>query len=338
MSKLKSFLFAGLLCGVYSVQAMDTCDHHLKSSTDWTTAWNEHGQMTQMSPELEAISNQLTGLSQYQPIEQREILWNLMLQTQYEPGRLPQFNLKNDVWIKIKSLLGGRKVFENNGARLIQPGSVKVLHPIGASAMFRFTPVEENQVTGVFSQPAYGIVRFSPGLPLEDNYIPGVAFTFFIYQNNPVNIHLMPSLEGQGLNRNPFEKAVSNHLPPLNGVGLKIAAQVLRLISLGRDPLKVPVKELFYIESDGRKHTEQVFSPEKVVLVPTLISRSLIDAASTKDPRENLAEIPPGTPIYDLYVEGEGFSPLLLGTISLDSTIISSFVGDMLRFPHQDSL
>ena len=265
--------------------------------------------------------------------EKLEFLWRKMTLTEYKVENLPKFSYKKNWKRAIGAFFQSRKAFSGNH-EFKKLGRIKFIHPEGSVAKFRFTPSGNKEFTGLLSQPVDGIMRLSPGIPSNTYFLPGAAFKFLVTGQHSISVHAMPRLEGQGSNVNYFHNTLSNKIPMPKPFALKAGAFLLRVASLGRNPLRRPIDGLSQVEVNGMIE-KSPHAPRDIEFVPTARAREIIDPASQRDFRENLLEVPAGTELYTVVgVRADG-TRVEIGKITTQSAIIPSRAGDNFRFRHQ---
>lgn len=264
--------------------------------------------------------------------EKRNLIWEKIENTKYDLQTLPTFYDSKDLWGYLKAFLSLPKAFNNKGD-FLNPNRVKFIHSVGSVGLVRFIPIKDSPYTGLLKTPSIGLVRMSTAAPpSNDSFMPGAAIKFFIDGKSSVNMHLMPSLEGQGPNHNYFASNISNHLEKPKSIALKGLALYFRIV---RNPLFLPIDQLGRMESNGTMEINPV-SPDIVIFKPSQDVKDLIPANTSNDFRVDLNKIPKGVKLWDVYSSDlKSNHETLIGSLFLESDLIPSLAGDRLYFRHQ---
>jgi hypothetical protein len=209
-------------------------------------------------------------------------------------------------------------------------GRPKTLHALGAVASIRFVGTDGHPYTGLFKGADYGVARFSLGAkPGEGSFAPGIAVKFLIDGQPSRNFVAMFSLDGQ-TSYNFFENNFSNHVPPIKGTLLRVAAKVIELVTDFANLTRVD--QLATITQDGQPISiANAVAPEQLILVP---NQDLSFAQEAHEFREDLLSIPVGTKLYDIYAK-EGSGQRFLGYLETTSIVrASEFSDKKLFFKH----
>jgi hypothetical protein len=258
-----------------------------------------------------------------------ELLWNRIVSSEYPQLR----DIEGAGWMGIleslKTLGTLGKSFDHVSDELPH-GRKKLLHPNGSVVRVELVAVAGSSYTGLF-QGASGLARLSlAGDPKKIGYTPGMALKFFVDGRPSVNVHVMSSLDGQGDDRNFFAREFTNALKKPRGIALKLVAA---FFSLFADPLHVPMGQLARVDRYGVA-VESPSSLAQLVLAPTRDAQ--IDPASTSDFRLELARIPEGSTLYEVWAYDSSSSLVHVGKLVTRSRFVASEYGDyQLFFQHQ---
>ncbi|MGB5635321.1 MAG: hypothetical protein WBM44_18165 [Waterburya sp.] len=221
----------------------------------------------------------------------------------------------------------------------------KAIHAHGSVAKIKFIANADCPFTGLFQGADYGFLRASlTGDPSAGDFAPGLGVKFLVDGQDSGNFSALVSLEGQGQNYNFLAHEFSNIVPVVNKLRPKIANLIFRRVT--RYPTKISLKNLATIDQLGNR-VEAPYYPEQIFLVPT--AQIQFAESPPHDFRDDLATIPSGTVLFDLYgvepKEGENRVTNLaeyrqqavqIGQIETTSKFVTSDYGDRrLFFRHQ---
>lgn len=217
-----------------------------------------------------------------------------------------------------------------------RPPRHKLMHTFGTVAMFEFVPDKSSPYTGLFKGGA-GVMRFSyEGPPSVVGNVPGVGFKFYVDGKPSQTMLAMHSMSGQGESTNVFLRPMSNVLPPSDNA-IARTLQTLYEKAFGRKGgTEQSVAGLASVSVDGSA-VSRPSAPYQVFLQPT--HQDGISLSSTRDFREDLAAVKPGTAVYEVSASaGPGQAPARIGQIVTRSPFVASEYGDKsLSFRHAKS-
>lgn len=249
---------------------------------------------------------------------------------------------------------------------LEQP-KVKLFHTYGAAAKIVFSPEPSTPYTGIFSDRAYGLARFSYAGPVSGiGVVPGLGLKFPVDGDHPSeNLVAMRKLDRQQplwrffsahSQNSVFQNAFTNILPTprITNLVMRTVKQRFETVVIDGKGLHLPVDNLARIRTNGvAVAADKVRAPYRLIFAPTKQVRAASD--STIDFRDDLARnIGAGTPIYEVFALEEsqeiafnresaaGLENLLgqakkIATVSTESEFIASKYGDYrLFFKHND--
>jgi hypothetical protein len=223
----------------------------------------------------------------------------------------------------------------------------KIFHPFGAVATVSYepamateglaqgllgakapaTPVPAHPYTGFFKTGGLGIARLSLATD-EKTFIPGIALKLLVDGKPSVNIHAIPSFDGQ-TGRDFFERAPSNSIPTPSNFVIKLLTKLFAFVA---NPLYRSVAPIAAIEPNG----SVVAAPRAPYQIFFRAADVHFDPAATTDFRDELASIPPGTVIYQVYArEKDSTTEVHIGDVRTTSRFVASSFGDReLHFEH----
>lgn len=215
---------------------------------------------------------------------------------------------------------------EAGESRDVREPRTKIFHPFGAVAKVAFVPAAGHRYTGVLASGAPGIARLS--LATDDaTYIPGIGLKLLVDGGASLNVHAIPSFDGQN-SRDFFERAPSTTIPPPSNVALKLFSRFARSIA---DPLSRSVAHLGARDAAGQAPLAPS-APQRLVFRPADVH---LPSGSAADFRDQLAAVAPGSVIYRVFAEGPTQAPVHVGDVRTESPFVASSFGDrVLHFVH----
>lgn len=239
---------------------------------------------------------------------------------------------------------------------------LKLFHTYGATAKIRFTPEPATPYTGIFSEIAPGLARFSYAGPVAGiGVVPGLGIKFPIDGDHPSeNLVVMRKLDRQQpiwrffstrSHNSVFQNAFTNILPAprfTNLIMRTVQSRFETVVVTGKG-LHQPVDNVASIHTNGN-----AVAPDKIVAPYRLIFRPTAQVVAVSDPtidfRDDLAKnIKTGTPIYEIFALTEAQESQLnskgvtevedllahgqkIGTMATESEFIASQYGDYRLF------
>ena len=239
---------------------------------------------------------------------------------------------------------------------------LKLFHTYGATAKVQFTPEPNTPYTGIFSERAHGVARFSYAGPVVGiGVVPGLGIKFPIDGDYPSeNLVVMRKLDRQQplwrffstrSHNSVFHNAFTNILPAprfTNLIMRTVQSRFETVVESGKG-LHQPVDNIASVHTNG-----SAVAPDSIVAPYRLIFRPTAQVVASSDPtidfRDDLAQnIKTGTPIYEIFALSEAqesewnkkgvteVEELLphgqkIGTIATESEFIASQYGDYRLF------
>ena len=215
-------------------------------------------------------------------------------------------------------------------------GRRKFIHSFGSVALIEFQALPDSPYSGVLSADSVcGLARLSlAGPPAVIGYTPGMALKFFVDGQPSVNLQVMNSLSGQGGNENFFENPFSNSIEEPTGFVLRSLAWWFGLFV--DNPFYLGLDHVASITPEGEV-VEQPVAPHELVFVAA--DGVSIPPDTDRDVRDELADIEPGTVLYEVYARDseDAGEDLLIGHIVTISPFEASEWGDQkLFFRHHE--
>ena len=273
--------------------------------------------------------------------EKQNYLWGRILLSKYKWEKLPT---KWENLRVIKSLFYkySKPAFLHHSD--FKKKAPKILHRYGSIAKVELVITNKNKYTGILNSGAIGIARLSRAFESKDSFTPGMALKFFIDGKQSINTHVMASLDGQGSDLNFFSNPMSNVIPRPRRKILKIGAKLFeRTIKKlrknvpesdrGGSAFMRPITRFHQWDRFGKKFYGEDGKPVKhIIFNPTKAGKSL-DRKDKRDLRMKLAEIRPGTILYDVIVDDNNpnkpsTTAVKIGHLILKSEFVPSWFGD----------
>jgi hypothetical protein len=219
-----------------------------------------------------------------------------------------------------------------------QRRNLKVIHTFGTVAMFDFEPDQGSPYTGIF-RGGSGLLRFSyAGPPHLIGNVPGLGLKFFVDGHPSENLVVMNKLNSQGRYTSVFQENFSNILPEPTGLIMTTIQALFEAVVGKGNGFHQGLSQLSHIDQQGTLEPKPK-TPYRLVFKPTHLDG--ISARSRNDFRKDLASVPEGTAIYEVYAAetGEGVANLKIGRVVTRSRFVASDYGDhYLFFKHSAEL
>jgi hypothetical protein len=218
----------------------------------------------------------------------------------------------------------------------VRPPHHKLFHPFGSVATVSFEPEGERPdlLTGMFSSPSVGIARLSlAASDSPDQYSPGIALKLLVDGKPSVNIMAIPSLSGQE-SRDFFERTPTTRFPAPKGFVPEAVSGLIASEAGVKAANELGVQHFAEVTPQG----DEVLYPLTPYLLEFRPKGVHFEKGSQQDFRQDLATIPVGTVIYEVWgkvnntPDGE---PFKIGNIKTSSPFVASRFGDQeLNFQH----
>lgn len=226
--------------------------------------------------------------------ERQDVLWREIQSTAYPLDRLPTQTPGAGSLFDVNFLA---RTF-NHQSDFLPSGRKKLIHTFGSAAKVRWVPTLTvgSRYTGVFAEGGIGILRLSQATQSEP-FTPGCGLKILTANSPSVNIMVMPSLDGQGSDTNPFRLAYNSKLNPPNAIPLKILgrffeAALSRVPGRPDSPLALPLDEFAAIHPETGAPVTNWVAPTMIRLVPLIgLTRAYDSLSKSADLRFNLASL-----------------------------------------------
>ncbi len=290
------------------------------------------------------------------PAKQAELL-KLITATKYAEGQLPNYPEKHT--IAKKAMLANRMATKPDYLNYLMAADTDVMsstrekgtHRRGVAGTIRFVPSASNGMTGIFSQPAEGLVRlsltvaFSEGRDFKPALNPSMGLKFFVDGKPSVNLVALHALDGAV---NVDDKKSDTHaffapdlkttfaVTPVTAGGKFLKWAIDKHFTPPDDWNRLSLASLMGTKSDGTSEAQPTKEPHHLVFRAPTTTHNLIAADDDRDFRVSLAsKVKSGFTIYDVYVADEKKVEKLIGHILMTSDLYASEVGDRLHFKHE---
>ena len=185
------------------------------------------------------------------------------------------------------------------------PGCNKPIHPRGALAKVKFVPSSGHDFTGLFQGADHGLLRLSvTGDPSDRGFAPGLALKLFVDGKRSENVSALYTLSGQGDNHNIFANELSNYVQAEVNETLGTTT-LFSLVS--SKPTLLVMSDMAKVNQDGST-VGSAKTPSQIYFVPNSSLKNSTSAAP-HDFRDDLAAIPAGTKVYDVYGTTKSIRP-----------------------------
>jgi hypothetical protein len=240
----------------------------------------------------------------------------------------------------------------------LDPPKLKLFHTYGSTAKVRFLPVPDTPYTGLFSEKALGLGRFSYAGPvLGIGVVPAFGLKLLVDGNHPSeNLVVMRMLDSQQSHlpftqrrHSVFQNPFTNILPRPHATNLvmQVVKERFETVVEKGTGLHQPVNNLADVRGNGTAETKAV-APYRIIFSPTAQARQLSNPEI--DFRDDLAQnIPAGTVFYDVFALDQGEEEKLIaegitevedllsharkmGALAAESEFIASAYGDYRLF------
>ncbi len=176
-------------------------------------------------------------------------------------------------------------------------GYEKPIHPYGAMAKVKFTPVANNGYTGLFQGSDHGLLRLSvTGAPSDRGFAPGLAWKAFVDGKPSENISALYTLSGQGQNHDFFANELSSYVSP--EVNETLGTTIL-FSAVSTKPTLLRLDDMAKTTQAGLKVATPK-SPTQIYFVPRAEVKGRF-ASTAHDFRHDLATLGAGSKLYDVY-------------------------------------
>lgn len=264
--------------------------------------------------------------------EKSDLLWEAIQKNQTPYG---WYSL---VKMGIKFFSDFHPTFNHYADHFPAEGRAKFIHAVGNVAKARLVPEPGQPYTGIFKGHDNVLIRLSCAKepkankdPL-DNFTPGMAVKFLRDGMPSANTITMFSVNGQD-SWNFFSKDFSNHIPAAKGFALKLLEHQFADVTPYTGT--IGSRTLGEYGEDGQKEENPKYPFQIIFRAHPDVSSRFSDNY-TEYFVDQLKTIEPETKLYNvLAVENPGDEPQHIGTIVLDSKLITSYFGDKhLFFQH----
>jgi hypothetical protein len=279
-------------------------------------------------------------------VTKQDLLWSEVNKNVYPDDRLPTtgpniFNSLIQLWPSKLTW-----AFTHVSDERSPENPARVLHPHGsvAKATLEIFSNPNSAYTGIFRSGAThpAIVRASIASVDATNFMPGVSLKILLDGKPSVNMFALNSLDGQGANKNFFEKTLSTVLPDSSSVKLQFVTSVfshaLKTLPGGPNgrpegPNVIPLYELAQVDEPAGT---SIVAPYAIQFIPNKSNGWSPD--DNTDFRRKLQDFSQGTVLWTIAAQprpGTGEQSEVIGRLLLASPFVASYYGDEgLFFQH----
>lgn len=264
----------------------------------------------------------------------QQVLWSKVLRDRYT--QLPPMVMFQPEDSKVEfghSAVQLGQSFDNPGYE-IPEGRVKIIHRYGSVAEIEWIAEPNSPYSGLFKTGAIGLARLSLALPWKTvgKFVPGMALMLLVDNQPAKNIVAMNQLEGQAQDQNYFAKRFTNLLPDPTEKATIAGRHYFELFV--KDAIHLNVNHVASVTRDGTPEAEPR-APFQLIFQP---AAGLALDSNAEDFRLEMAKLPAGTVLYDVYAIAEpgGTDEVLIGHVVSRSEFVASDYGDRrLYFRHE---
>ncbi len=273
-----------------------------------------------------------------------EWLWeSLILPTRYTPSMLPPLRMPFKAFPRKElGIVTKRDELEKSLTRtsdVMEPGRPKVIHALGAVAMLSLATSDQSPFTGLLGAPpgggAIGLIRMSlvASVTRDQSYTPGFGLKLLVDGHASADLLGMNHTVGQGRDFNLFSNSMTNDLTEEHEQ-LRAPQKVMGVLfdRVSHQPRRLVGTHFTNQRRDGTP-VEGPVTARRLVFRPTAQARESFKDKAGVDFRLVLAQIEPGTPLYE--VDGLiGKEVVHVGLLSMTTSFVASAGGDRLFFRH----
>lgn len=263
--------------------------------------------------------------------EKQQVLWRNIAASPY--GQMPALNFRGGPTLRQIFFSGIANAFTSPVDEIVSTRS-KIIHKWGSAVLVEFRPASGHPYTGIFASGAHGVARLSLALPFQPGgeFVPGLAVKFLVDGQPSLNVTVMEKLEGQGTDTNYFRAPFSNILPDPEKLGTKFGTFAFERFV--EDAIHLDVNHLSAVSANGTA-VEKPRAPYQLIFQPAP-GQSI--SSTSPDFRAELAKIPAGTSIYEIYgkdTQNAGSAVYKIGELVTSSAFVASaYEDEILYFQH----
>lgn len=211
--------------------------------------------------------------------------------------------------------------------------------PRGAVAMIEFEPSSTSPFTGLLSAPphggATGLIRMSlvAKVLATTAYTPAIGLKLLIDGKPSADLLAMNHTVGQGRDFDLFSNTMTNDLSETH-TELRTPQKVMSVLfdRVSSQPRRLVLTHFGDQLRDGSTEPRPVV-PNGLVFRPTPEAKRVFPGHAGVDFRLVLADVEPGTPLYDVESDRASGS-VAVGVVRTTTRFVSSDGGDRLFFRH----
>lgn len=264
--------------------------------------------------------------------EKQAILWRRVVDTRYP--ELPALDQPGGLLAALR-LTGALVRHDRRTYALradVREPRTRLSHPFGVVAKAELVAVDGARAGGVLDGAPLLVRLAISGDPAKDGFAPAMSVKFFIKGFPAVNLQVAASIDGQGADREFFRDPLSNILPPPRSAAGRQSRPLLAWLIGQDDPFRLDLDHLVFRDRSGAINYACRI-PHRIEFRP----RRTLDAGERHDFRAALMSIPPGSALYDVWLNHDpAGAPMHVGAVVTTSEFVASEFGDrVLHFHHR---
>lgn len=274
----------------------------------------------------------------------RKLAWlldDLIASSLYSPINRPENTFPKPTQLArvLKTLVSRRELVEtlDRAHDLMPPERPKAIHTIGAVAPVELVTADESRFTGLLAAPpvggAIGLIRLSYAAPTtrKKAFVPGFGLKLLVDGMPSQDTLAVNHTNGQGRDFNMFSNSMSHDLTDQHSE-LRPPQQLMsRLFErVSCEPRRLSIDGFAAVDKRGRPVDTPVV-PDKLVFRPTTEARRVFVGRAGHDFRDVLADVVPGTVLYEVTAEPDA---TVVAQVKTTGRFTASLGGDRLFFRH----
>lgn len=220
----------------------------------------------------------------------------------------------------------------------------KIIHTRGSVSRIRWVVPEDSPYTGLLApggqapSPVDGFIRMSMATPPRhtQSVVPGLAIKFPVSGAPSLDLLAVHHTIGQGLDVDLFSNPLTHDLTQTHEhlrSGQRLMKMFFSRVSLQPRRLTIDHFASSYVDGSTVPNSE-MRRPLRLDFVPHGDVRGVFRGRHDSDFRLVLADLEPGTRLYEVVAVEPGERTFPLGVLEMTSAFVDSHVGDRLLFRH----
>lgn len=282
--------------------------------------------------------------------DKADFLWNAITESAWTDLDRPPFvppglgDVRGFISVLRRS---GLKLSLFSEADVLPDKRPKIIHTRGSVSRIEWELAADSPYTGILGpaaeapQPVTGFIRMSLATPPKptQSVVPGLAVKFPVNGRPALDLLAVHHTVGQGLDFDLFSNPLSHDLTQthehLRG-GQKLMKRFFSRASL--QPRRLSIDHFVSGHLDGTQVDDSARRrPVRLDFVPHDDVRGVFRGRHDADFRSVLAELDPGTRLYNVVAVEGGDHTHPLGSLRMTSEFVDSAVGDRLFFRHMQA-